>query len=40
MRVESFFVQTTGGPLADGERERAVAWGRALAVELRSTVAA
>jgi hypothetical protein len=26
--TRSFFVQTTGGPLADGERERAVAWGR------------
>ena len=27
----SFFVRTTGGPLADGERARAVAWGRELA---------
>jgi|SRR5947207_9892646 len=38
--TESFFVRTTGGPLADGELERAVAWGRALAAELRSIVAA
>jgi hypothetical protein len=38
--AESFFVRTTGGPLADGELERAVAWGRALAAQLRSTVAA
>jgi hypothetical protein len=37
--TESFFVQTTGGPLADGERERAVAWGRALATSLQPTVA-
>jgi Flavodoxin len=29
--VQSFFVRTTGGPLADGERQRAVAWGRELA---------
>lgn len=29
--AQSFFVRTTGGPLAEGERERAVAWGRALA---------
>jgi|GEM_PF-1333241 len=32
--TRSFFVQTTGGPLADGERERAVAWGRELAAKL------
>lgn len=38
--TESFFVQTTGGPLADGERERAVAWGRELATRARPTVAA
>jgi hypothetical protein len=37
--TESFFVQTTGGPLADGERDRAVAWGRALAATLKRTVA-
>src|SRR4029453_14195874 len=33
--TESFFVQTTGGPLADGERHRAVAWGRQLAANLK-----
>jgi hypothetical protein len=38
--AESFFVQTTGGPLADGGRERAVAWGRELAAKARSTIAA
>jgi hypothetical protein len=38
--VQSFFVQTTGGPLADGERARAVAWGRDLAVRVKPTVAA
>jgi len=32
--AESFFVQSTGGPLVDGERERAVAWRRALAARL------
>jgi Flavodoxin len=37
--AESFFVQTAGGPLADGERERAVAWGRALAANLQPTSA-
>lgn len=37
--IESFFVQTAGGPLADGERERAVAWGRALAANLQPTSA-
>jgi hypothetical protein len=37
--TESFFVQTTGGPLADGERHRAVAWGRQLAANLKRTVA-
>ena len=37
--TESFFVQTTGGPLADGERERAIAWGCQLATNLKSTTA-
>jgi hypothetical protein len=37
--TESFFVQTTGGPLAEGERERAIAWGRELAANLQSTIA-
>jgi hypothetical protein len=36
--TESFFVQGGGGPLADGERERAAAWGRALAASLRPTI--
>ena len=35
--TESFFVQTTGGPLADGERQRAAAWGRQLAAKLTVT---
>jgi hypothetical protein len=38
--VESFFVQSVGGPLADGERERATAWGRELAHQLSATVVA
>jgi hypothetical protein len=37
--IESFFVRTAGGPLADGDRERAVAWGRALAANLQPTSA-
>jgi hypothetical protein len=37
--TESFFVQGGGGPLADGERERAAAWGRALAANLQATSA-
>jgi len=37
--TESFLVQTTGGPLAQGERERAIAWGHQLAANLQSTVA-
>jgi hypothetical protein len=37
--TESFFVQGSGGPLADGERERAAAWGRQLATARRATVA-
>jgi hypothetical protein len=38
--TRSFFVQATGGPLAGGERERAIAWGRELAakVEAAATV--
>jgi hypothetical protein len=38
--AESFFVRTTGGPLADGERERAVAWGSELASSVKPTLAA
>jgi hypothetical protein len=37
--AESFFVQGGGGPLAAGERERAAAWGRALAANLEATTA-
>jgi hypothetical protein len=37
--TESFFVQGGGGPVADSERERAVAWGRALAANLQPTSA-
>lgn len=38
--VQSFIVRGTGGPLADGERERARAWGRELAALARATAAA
>lgn len=38
--VESFFVGGTGGPLKDGQRERATAWGRELAAHIASTAAA
>jgi len=38
--AQSFFVKATGGPLADGERERAGAWGRELAAKVTSTIAA
>jgi flavodoxin len=37
--TESFFVQTGGGPLAEGERKRAAAWGRELAANLQPTIA-
>ena len=37
--TESFFIRGGGGPLADGERERAAAWGRALAANLQATTA-
>lgn len=33
----SFFVRGNGGPLAEGERERAVAWGRELAAKAQTT---
>jgi hypothetical protein len=36
----SFFVKATGGPLAEGERDRAVAWGRELATQLQAIAAA
>jgi hypothetical protein len=32
--AQSFFVRSTGGPLVDGERERAAAWGRERAASL------
>jgi hypothetical protein len=38
--IESFLVQTAGGPLAEGERERAVAWGRVLAAKAKPVVGA
>jgi flavodoxin len=37
--TESFVVHGTGGPMADGERERAAAWGRELAASLHPTIA-
>jgi hypothetical protein len=37
--AQSFFVETTGGPLAHGERERAVAWGRSLAGQVKPDIA-
>jgi Flavodoxin len=38
--AQSFFVRKNGGPLAEGERERAVAWGRELAARVKPTIAA
>jgi hypothetical protein len=35
--TQGFFVETTGGPLADGECQRAVAWGRGLAAQVKPT---
>jgi hypothetical protein len=40
VEAHSFFVEAVGGPLADGERERALAWGRQLAAQGSATVAA
>ena len=37
--TESFFVQGPGGPLADGERDRAAAWGHQLLAEAQATAA-
>lgn len=34
----SFFVEAAGGPLAGGERERAAAWGRALAADVKQSI--
>lgn len=36
---QSFFVRGNGGPLAGGERERAVAWGRELAAKAQKMTA-
>ena len=38
--AESFFVKGTGGPLKDGQRERAKAWGRQLAATVQEMAAA
>jgi len=40
VEAHSFFVEAVGGPLGDGERERAVAWGRELAAQGSATVGA
>jgi len=40
VEAHSFFVEAVGGPLADGECERARAWGRQLAAQGSATVAA
>jgi hypothetical protein len=40
VEARSFFVEATGGPLAEGERHRAVEWGRELGIHARSAVAA
>jgi Flavodoxin len=40
IEARSFFVEATGGPLAEGERDRAVEWGRELGVHAGSAVAA
>src|SRR5262249_9797155 len=40
VEAQSFFVEGVGGPLADGELERALAWGRELAAEASASVAA
>jgi hypothetical protein len=37
--TESFLVKGGGGPLTEGERERAAAWGRRLAATLQPTTA-
>lgn len=38
--AESFLVSGMDGPLVDGERDRAVAWGRYLAAQVRTPVGA
>jgi hypothetical protein len=37
--TKSFFVHTAGGPLADGERERALRWGHELAAKMKPVFA-
>ena len=40
VETRSFFVETTGGPLVEGEPDRALEWGRELGARARSAVAA
>lgn len=40
IEARSFFVETTGGPLAESESDRALEWGRELGADARSAVAA
>jgi hypothetical protein len=39
IEAESFFVEATGGPLAEGERDRAFEWGRELGAKATSAAA-
>lgn len=40
VEARSFFVETTGGPLAEGERDRAFEWGSELGAKATSVAAA
>lgn len=40
IEARSFFVEATGGPLAEGERDRAFEWGRELGAKATSAAAA
>jgi hypothetical protein len=40
LAARSFFVTATGGPLAEGERDRALEWGRELGTKATSAAAA
>jgi hypothetical protein len=40
LEARSFFVEATGGPLAEGERDRAFGWGRELGAKAISVAAA
>ena len=40
VEARSFFVEATGGPLAEGERDRAFEWGRELGAKATSAAAA